>query len=363
MLADLGHRSSTWCWTSVVDHDEVVRRLSGRRTCKKCGHVWHVEFDPPPTPGVCDSCGGELYQRDDDQRRDGPAPARGLRRADRAARSTSTASAASWSAIDATRPGRGRHRAGDRARLTPLATPSLTVRAACSLSGIELKTPEQIALMREAGLVVAARAARRCARPVAPGRHHRRPGRAGRATCSREQGAIPSFLGYHGVIPAVDLRLGQRRIVHGIPGDRRGAGRGRPDLHRLRRDRRRLARRLGDHRRRRRGRPGAGRAVARSPRTSMWDGIAAVRAGGRLTDISHAVETAVRGAGPLRHRRPATAATASAPQMHMEPHDPQLRPRRAAARKLRAGHGAGDRADDHARLAGRPRSSTTAGPW
>ncbi len=50
-----------------VDHDEVVRRLSGRRTCKKCGHVWHVEYDPPRVRGVCDRCGGELYQRDDDQ--------------------------------------------------------------------------------------------------------------------------------------------------------------------------------------------------------------------------------------------------------------------------------------------------------
>ncbi len=50
-----------------VDHDEVVRRLSGRRLCKKCGHVWHVEFDPPTVPGVCGVCGGELYQRDDDQ--------------------------------------------------------------------------------------------------------------------------------------------------------------------------------------------------------------------------------------------------------------------------------------------------------
>ena len=49
-----------------VDHDEVVRRLSGRRTCKKCGHVWHVEFDPPSVPDVCDKCGGSLYQRDDD---------------------------------------------------------------------------------------------------------------------------------------------------------------------------------------------------------------------------------------------------------------------------------------------------------
>jgi adenylate kinase len=49
-----------------VEHDEVVRRLSGRRTCKKCGHVWHVEYDPPSTPDVCDRCGGELYHRDDD---------------------------------------------------------------------------------------------------------------------------------------------------------------------------------------------------------------------------------------------------------------------------------------------------------
>ena len=49
-----------------VEHDEVVRRLSGRRTCKKCGHVWHLEFDPPPVPDVCGRCGGVLYQRDDD---------------------------------------------------------------------------------------------------------------------------------------------------------------------------------------------------------------------------------------------------------------------------------------------------------
>jgi adenylate kinase len=49
-----------------VDHDEVVRRLSGRRTCKQCGHVWHVEYDPPASPDVCDKCGGALYHRDDD---------------------------------------------------------------------------------------------------------------------------------------------------------------------------------------------------------------------------------------------------------------------------------------------------------
>jgi adenylate kinase len=50
-----------------VDTDEVVKRLSGRRTCKKCGHVWHLEFDPPSVEGVCDRCGGQLYQRDDDR--------------------------------------------------------------------------------------------------------------------------------------------------------------------------------------------------------------------------------------------------------------------------------------------------------
>ena len=50
-----------------VDHDEVVRRLSGRRTCKSCGHVWHVEFDAPKVADVCDKCGGQLYHRDDDR--------------------------------------------------------------------------------------------------------------------------------------------------------------------------------------------------------------------------------------------------------------------------------------------------------
>ena len=49
-----------------VDDDEVVRRISGRRTCRKCGHLWHVEFDPPAVEGICDVCGGALFQRDDD---------------------------------------------------------------------------------------------------------------------------------------------------------------------------------------------------------------------------------------------------------------------------------------------------------
>jgi adenylate kinase len=51
----------------VVDDDEVVRRLSGRRTCRQCGRIWHMSFDPPQVAGVCDDCGGELFQRDDDR--------------------------------------------------------------------------------------------------------------------------------------------------------------------------------------------------------------------------------------------------------------------------------------------------------
>jgi adenylate kinase len=51
----------------VVDDDEVVRRLSGRRTCHRCGHVWHVDFDPPAQRDTCDHCDGPLFQRDDDQ--------------------------------------------------------------------------------------------------------------------------------------------------------------------------------------------------------------------------------------------------------------------------------------------------------
>ncbi len=50
----------------VVDHEAVVRRLTGRRTCSGCSRIFHVEFDPPSTEGRCDDCDGELVHREDD---------------------------------------------------------------------------------------------------------------------------------------------------------------------------------------------------------------------------------------------------------------------------------------------------------
>ena len=49
-----------------VEDDETIRRITGRRTCRTCGTVYHLFFNPPLNAGVCDKDGGELYQRDDD---------------------------------------------------------------------------------------------------------------------------------------------------------------------------------------------------------------------------------------------------------------------------------------------------------
>ena len=49
-----------------IELDRLVPRLSGRRTCKDCGATFHVEFNPPKVDGVCDKCGGTLYQREDE---------------------------------------------------------------------------------------------------------------------------------------------------------------------------------------------------------------------------------------------------------------------------------------------------------
>ncbi len=49
-----------------VEEGELVQRICGRRTCKKCGMGYHISFTPPVADGICDKCGGELSQRSDD---------------------------------------------------------------------------------------------------------------------------------------------------------------------------------------------------------------------------------------------------------------------------------------------------------
>ena len=50
-----------------IANEEIIARLSGRRVCRNCGATSHVAFDKPKVDGVCDLCGGELYQREDDK--------------------------------------------------------------------------------------------------------------------------------------------------------------------------------------------------------------------------------------------------------------------------------------------------------
>jgi len=67
VLADMGKKIDHVV-SIDVDEEELVTRLTGRRTCKNaaCGQMYHIKFTPPKKEGVCDKCGAELYQRDDD---------------------------------------------------------------------------------------------------------------------------------------------------------------------------------------------------------------------------------------------------------------------------------------------------------
>lgn len=65
LLRDLGQTLDTVVYFDVSE-PELLRRLTGRRVCRKCGHTYHLVSNPPKRPGVCDACGGELYQREDD---------------------------------------------------------------------------------------------------------------------------------------------------------------------------------------------------------------------------------------------------------------------------------------------------------
>ncbi|KHD85718.1 adenylate kinase [Heyndrickxia ginsengihumi] len=65
ILKDL-NKHLDYCINIEVDKSILMARLTGRRICKNCGATYHLEFNPPAKDGVCDRCGGELYQRADD---------------------------------------------------------------------------------------------------------------------------------------------------------------------------------------------------------------------------------------------------------------------------------------------------------
>lgn len=66
MLVGMG-RSIHHVLNIQVPDEMVVERLTARRTCRACGAVYHLKFNPPRKEGRCDACGGELYVRDDDR--------------------------------------------------------------------------------------------------------------------------------------------------------------------------------------------------------------------------------------------------------------------------------------------------------
>ncbi len=186
--------------------------------------------------------------------------------------------------------------------------------------GVTVKTPEQVALMREAGLVVA-RTLQRVQDAVAPGVTTGELDRIAEESI-RGEGATPSFLGYHGFSGSICASAGAE-VVHGIPSGRRvlvegellsidcGAildgwhgdaavtvpvGECAPELLEL----------------------------SRVTEDALWAGLAAMRPGGRLSDIGHAVETVVRrrGYGLLEDYTGHGIGTA----MHEPPYVPNLAP-------------------------------------
>lgn len=158
---------------------------------------------------------------------------------------------------------------------------------------IQVKTPEQIGVMRQAGLVVA-RALRDMRAAAAPGVSTAELDSIARDVL-REAGATPSFLGYHGY-PAVICASVNDRVVHGIPSAEEKLADG--DIISIDfgaivdgwHGDSAITVLVGDV-------STAARALSDACEASMWDGLAVARPGARLSDISHAVETSVRGAG------------------------------------------------------------------
>ena len=193
-----------------VPREIVLDRLAGRRVCENCQRVYHVNM-PPTSNWTCDTCGGQVVQRDDDteeaidrrlelyERGDG-ADHRLLPRAGACSR-WSTASARATTCSSASSNGR-RPRSGTTAR-RPV---------------VLRKTPPQIAHDAQGRAASSPRCTRRARGRPSPARPPPISTRAAREVLDR-RGARSNFLGYHG-FPAVACISPNEVIVHGIPGDR-----------------------------------------------------------------------------------------------------------------------------------------------
>ena len=197
--------------------------------------------------------------------------------------------------------------------------------------GIEIKTPEQIDLMRVAGSAggETLELLRAAARPGVTTEELDTLAE----TNIRDHGGVPSFLGYgYPPFPATICASVNDEVVHGIPGDR-GAGRGRRDLHRLRRDRRGLARRRRDHGRRSARSPTTCASCCGSPRSrcgAAWPPPGS--AAGSPTSATRSRPTSARQGryGILEDYTGHGIGT----EMHMAAQRAQLRPPRPRARRI-----------------------------
>ena len=208
---------------------------------------------------------------------------------------------------------------------------------------IEIKTPEQLTIMREAGLVVA-RTLRTVAEAVGPGVTTAELD----ALAEREiraAGATPSFKGYHGY-PATICTSVNDEIVHGIPSRQRRLRDG--DIISID-----CGAIVGGWHGDAAVTVGVGTITAEHARllqtceAALWRGLAQAQAGRRLGDISHAVEASVRAAGRYGVVEEYTGHGIGS-AMHMDPAGAQLRARGPRAAPG-AGDGAGHRADGDAR--------------
>ena len=343
---------STAALSYEVAEEVLVERISGRRSCPKCGAVYHVSQSPPKRDGFCDRDGAGLVQRDDDQPGEREEAAARVRHEDGAAppllpraRARSPRSRAS-----------ARPRASSPRRSAPSGARGGRPMDASARERVALRSADEIARIREACRVVHEVLDELAARRAA-GRHHRRarPARARAHARARRRAGVPRVPR----LPGLALRLGERRGRPRHPvAAAASLARGRPGRARLRGRAGRLLRRLGAHGGGRAGEPGGGAA----PRDDAGGARRGDRGGARpargsATSGRRCRPSSRGGASPSCA---SSSATASAGGCTSRRRSRTSGPPGSGAH-AQARHGARHRADGERRAGPRWRSSTTAG--